>query len=133
MLLTVLDSAISLVLAGLGAWLSMRPPAPKHHWRLLSVFVLLGAVSVVINIRQQNESAKQQRQLGGQLSTIQKNTLQPPQVNVNVPPPTIIQSGPSQMRKLLSPDKVIADVRVASTGNGLIFTESTSGAVMVIC
>lgn len=82
-------------MALLGVYVSLKPQPREKHMLFIALFVLLFVGGGAVNITQTRLAANAQAGLVSQLNKIQKNTEQPPQINVqppqvNVPPPIIV-------------------------------------------
>lgn len=85
-------------MAGVGAYVSLKPQPKERHTPLIALFVILFFLGGGINAIQTKRASKAQDKLQQQISAIQRQTETPPQVTVNIPPsvpPQIIVSPPS--------------------------------------
>ncbi len=80
-------------MAALGVYVSLKPQPAEKHIRFIIAFIVLFLGGGVVNVVQTRLASKAQEELKTQLSKIQKNTEQPPTVNVL---PQVVMPKPEQ-------------------------------------
>lgn len=76
-------------MAALGVYVSLKPRPAEKHIRYIVAFIFLFLCGGIVNVVQARLASKAEEELKGQLNKIQKNTEQPPIVNVTVPSPVL--------------------------------------------
>ena len=99
------------VLSVVGVFVSIKAPHSKHHraWRI--ALVLVGIVVSVATFWQQarsrNSHVAELHGLVERLNQIERNTKEPPRVQVNVPAPRIVADGTEWSRQIQDPTLLV--------------------------
>jgi len=104
-LVPVLNAVISIALACVGVYVTIHTPRTAkrkafYKW-LLAALALISVCGIAF---QAYRNHKSQAELIQELSVIKRNTEKPPTINVNIPPPTVINESAKSKQEEMKPE-----------------------------